>query len=152
MVTTQSTLDENETIDTAYPCEIRVIRVDREDDEPIYRFEAPMHHTKDYDTGPEWHNPHKARMYAAVYAAAGPFREEKTGRRGIPPELVRDGREAVVAYMTTQPGMSTEWISNFFDLDRERIYEYRSRIKNRAEEWAEEEHYSAEVQGYPKAE
>jgi len=137
MVRTQSTLAENESVDTAYPHEIRVVRVDREDREPLYRFEAPTFKPKDSDTTPEWENPHNARMYAAVYVAVGSFREEKSGRRGVPPEVVRDGREAVVAYMTTQDGISTEWLMNFFDYDRERIYEYRSRIKARAEERAD---------------
>lgn len=134
MATAQDTLDENETIDTAYPHDVRVIRVDREERPPLYRFDAPMFVTKDTDNIPEWENPDRARLYAAVYMAVGSFREEKTGRRGIPPEVERDGREATVAYLATQDGMSTDWISNFYDLSEQRIYEYISRIRKRARE------------------
>jgi len=136
MVRTQSTLAENESVDTAYPSEIRVVRVDREDEPPLYRFEAPMHEPKDSDVQPVWENPAKARMYAAVYVACNGFREEKTGRRGVPIEVAKYGREAVVAYLSTVDGSSTRWLSRMFDLDEQRIYEYRSRIKNAAEEQA----------------
>jgi len=132
-------LDENESVEKDYGHDVRVIRVDRDGRQPVYRFEAPMYKPKSSDTTPEWENPHKAEMYAEVYVAVGSFREEKTGRRGIPPEVARDGREATVAYLSTQDGMGTEWISHFFDLEPERIYEYRSRISKRAREIVEEE-------------
>lgn len=134
MPSTDQDVGEMEEIDTQYEGDIRVIKQIREGDRPLYRFEAPLYKPKDSDNTPTWENPEKARLYAAVFAAVGTFREEKTGRRGIPPEVERDGREAVIAYLSTQPGMSTDWITKFYDLDRQRIYEYRSRIKNRAEE------------------
>jgi len=132
------TSDERTTVEKDYGHGIRVVRVDREDEQPLYRFEAPMMKPKDSDNSLEWENPELAKLYAAVYVAVGTFREEKTGRRGIPPEVERDGREAVVAYLSTQRGMTTEWIEHFYDYDRERIYEYRSRIRARAEEQIEE--------------
>ena len=109
MVLAQDTLSENESIEKAYPDGVRVVRVDRGDDIPLYRFEAPLHTTKDYDTGPTFENPKNALLYAAVYVAVGPFREEKTGRRGVPPAVAKAGREALVAYLTTQKGMSIQW-------------------------------------------
>lgn len=139
MPTAQTTLAANESIEVAYPHDIRVIKIDREDERPLYRFDAPMFKPKDTDTTPEWENPEEAKLYAAVYVVVNGFREEKTGRRGIPPEVQRDGMEAVVAYLSTQDGMGTEWISNFYSLDRQRIYEYRSRIRSRAEAIAEQE-------------
>lgn len=139
MATAQDTLDANESIEHAYPYDIRIVRVDREDDRPIYRFEAPMYSPKDTDNTPEWENPHLAKLYADVYLAVGSFREEKTGRRGIPPEVERDGREAVVAYLTTQDGISTDWLSTFYDISDQTVYEYRSRIRARAREAEEEE-------------
>lgn len=134
MATAQDTLAENESIHRAYPSDIRIVRVNREDDYPLYRFEAPMFEVKDTDTRPEWENPHLAELYADVYLAVNTFREEKSGRRGIPPEVERAGREAVISYLTTQDGISTEWLSTFYDLPEQRIYEYRSRIRAQARE------------------
>lgn len=133
------TLRENESIEKEYPHGIRVVRVDREDDYPLFRFVAPGHKTKEYDTGPEFERRDDALLYAAVYVAVGPFREEKTGRRGVPPAVARAGREALVAYLTTQRGMSIEWAAHKFDLEESTVREYRSRIRARAEEKAQEE-------------
>lgn len=138
MPTAQTTLDENESIHRAYPHDVRIVRVDRDDREPLYRFEAPTFKPKDSDTTPTWENPALAELYADVYFVANSFREEKTGRRGIPPEVERAGRAAVIAYLTTQDGMTTDWISTFYDLPDERIYEYRSRVRAEAEEIREE--------------
>ena len=126
---------DGEKIDTEYENDIRVIETEPDGGRPKYRFEAPTYKPKDSDNSPVWENPHKARMYAAVYVAVGTFREEKTGRRGIPIEVERDGREAVIAYLTTQDGMGIEWVTSMYDMDRQRVYEYRSRIKSRAEEY-----------------
>lgn len=127
-------LDENEQILIEYEGDIRVVKVPREGDPPRYRFDAPLMKPRSSDNSLTWENPHEATMYAAVFAAVGTFREEKTGKRGIPIEVERDGREAVIAYVGTQPGMTTDWIEATYELERERIYEYRSRIKSRAGE------------------
>lgn len=119
----------NESVEKSYPYDIRVIRVDREDEPPLYRFEAPG-----FVETMEWKDKDAALMYAAVYVAVDGFREEKTGERGIPPEVERDGREAVVAYLTTQRGMSTKWVTRFYDIPAQRVYEYKSRIRARAED------------------
>lgn len=138
MATAQDTLAENESIHRAYPSDIRIVRVNREDDYPIYRFEAPLFEVKDSDTRPEWENPDLAELYADVYLAVNTFREEKSGRRGIPPEVERAGRPAVIAYLSTQDGISTEWLSRFYGFSKSTIYEYRSQIRARAREVEEE--------------
>lgn len=138
MTRAQDTLDSNETIDTAYPDDIRVVEIEREGEPPLYELRAPLYSPKDTDTTPRWENPHSARMYAAVYVAVGTFREEKTGRRGVPPEVQRDGQEAVISYLSTQDGITTDWLTTFYDLPEQRIYEYRSRIRARAEEYRAE--------------
>lgn len=128
MPTAQTTLDANESIEEAYPNDIRVIRVERENEPPLYRFEAPL-----FEETMEWEDKNRATLYAAVYVVADGFREEKTGKRGIPIEVHKAGQEAVISYLTTQPGMSIKWASRMFDLERQRIYEYRSRIWARAD-------------------
>ena len=127
-------LKENESIWQQYEDSIRVVRIDRGEDRPLYRFDAPGLKPKDSDNSMTWENPKEAMMFASVYVAHGPFREEKTGKRGIPIGVHQAGSEAVITYLGCQPGMSTDWISQKFDLDRERIYEYRSRVRSRAEE------------------
>jgi hypothetical protein len=127
-------LDEDESVYQQYENSIRVVEIHREGEPPLYRFDAPELKPKSYDNDLTWENPKEAELYAAVYVAHGPFREEKTGTRGIPIGVHRAGTEAVVTYVGCQPGMSTDWISHTFDLDRERIYEYRSRVRSRAEE------------------
>ena len=67
-----------------------------------------------------------------------PFREEKTGRRGVPPAVAKAGREALVAYLTTQKGMSIQWAAQYFDIEESTVHEYRSRIRARAEQEADE--------------
>lgn len=127
-------LEENESIYQQYENSIRVVRIGREADRPLYRFDAPSLKPKESDNSMTWESPKEAEMYAAVYVAHGPFREEKTGKRGIPIGVHQAGSEAVITYLGCQPGMSVEWISQKFDLDRERIYEYRSRVRSRAAE------------------
>jgi len=128
-------LGESETVRVEYEgC--RVVKDSRSPGEtPKFRFESayPNQFTpKDTDTTTEWDNPNEAELYAAVYSLTL-FREEKTGRRGIPPEVQRFGQEAVISYLSAEPGISTDWLTTFYDLDRERIYEYRSRIRSMAE-------------------
>lgn len=124
-----------------YPGDARIVRIDRGDEPPRYRFDAPglwgggvPLGTAEETRRTTWDEPGLAELYADVWTAVGGFREEKTGDRGIPPEVERDGREATVAYLTTMPGGSTKWAARHYDLDRQRIYEYISRVRARAEE------------------
>ena len=128
-----SELSDNEEIDTEYDDPIRVVKVNREDQPPLYRFEARNHEYKASDLGPVWENPHDARLYAAVYVVTR-FREEKTGKRGIPPAVEQAGREELICYTLCRKGTSVDWIVNKYDLPKQRIYEYKSRVMSRAEE------------------
>jgi len=62
------------------------------------------------------------------------FREEKTGKRGIPPAVEQAGREELICYTLCRKGTSVDWIVNKYDLPKQRIYEYKSRVMSRAEE------------------
>jgi hypothetical protein len=150
MVTTNDSLDKHETIAKDYSDTVRVVKIEREGDIPIYRFEAPYHPVKDSDTKLEFEDPDKALMYAAVYAACDSFREEKTGRRGIPPEVASRGKMEMVAYLTTQRGYSIESVARVFGISEQRVYEYRSRIRakadEKAEEWETEKNQNSETQ------
>ncbi len=145
-------LADNESVDMEFEVDvesamIRVIERDRPDHEyNHFVFQATGHEYKSYDLGPEFENPEAARLYCCLYALTR-FREEKTGRRGIPENVEQHGREAVIAYQRNRPGVDTEWLMNKYDMDRQRVYEYCSRIRSEArqkhdlvvepDEWAE---------------
>jgi hypothetical protein len=127
-------LQENESIDLEFEDDIRVVERERPDHEyNHFVFQAQDHKYKSYDLGPEWENPHAARLYCHVYTLTR-FREEKTGRRGIPENVEKHGREAVIAYQRTRPGTSIDWLTQYYDIDRQRVYEYCSRIRSEARE------------------
>lgn len=130
-------LQDNESVDMEFEVEvesatIRVIERERPDHEYNHLvFQATNHQSKSYDLGPEWENPEAARLYCCLYTLTR-FREEKTGRRGIPEAVEQHGREAVVAYQRNRPGVDTEWLMTKYDMDRQRVYEYCSRIRSEA--------------------
>jgi hypothetical protein len=125
-------LQENESIDMAFEDDIRVIERERPDDEfNHFVFQAPGHEYKSDDLGPEFNNPYAARLYCHVYMLTL-FREEKTGKRGIPEAVEQHGREAVIAYQRCHPGKDAEWLANKYGIDRQRVYEYCSRIRSEA--------------------
>jgi hypothetical protein len=111
----------------------RVIERPRADDNNLYIYQATNHQFKSYDLGPEFENPEAARLYCDVYALTR-FREEKTGRRGIPENVEQYGHEAVIAYQRCRSGVDAQWLANKYDLTNQRIYEYCSRIRSQARE------------------
>jgi hypothetical protein len=130
-------LDDDERIDMKYEFDsgsiARVIERPRADDFNLYVFQATNHQFKSYDLGPEFENPESARMYCDVYALTR-FREEKTGRRGIPENVEQYGHEAVIAYQRCRSGVDAQWLANKYDLTNQRIYEYCSRMRSQARE------------------
>jgi hypothetical protein len=81
----------------------------------------------------------KARLYADVYDAMGGFREEKTGERGVPPSVARAREDVLMAYLTAQPSMSTEWVARHYDLPEDQIREYVRGVRERAEQQREDQ-------------
>lgn len=128
-------LDDDDRIDMKYEFDsgsiARVIERSRPDDLPLYIFQATNHQYKSYDMGPEFENPEAAQLYCDIYALTR-FREEKTGRRGIPENVEQFGHEAVIAYQRNRSGVDAEWLARKYDIDRQRIYEYCSRIRSEA--------------------
>jgi hypothetical protein len=131
-------LQDNESVDMEFDVDIdnatiRVIERERPDHNNHFVFQATGHKYKSYDLGPEWENPHAARLYCHVYVLTR-FREEKTGRRGIPENVEDYGREAVVAYQRCRSGVDADWLAHYYDIDRQRVYEYCSRIRSEAKD------------------
>lgn len=102
--------------------------------ETWYAFNAPHHGATGFVEVPTFDDPDTARLYADVYFDVGSFREEKTGERGVPPKVAAAGTDTLYAYLLTRPGIDTEQLTSFFDLERETVYSYVSRVRNRAED------------------
>jgi len=62
----------------------------------VSHFEGPSGRIQSFE------NPYEARLYADVYAITGGFREEQTGKRGVPPGIVRASEEIRMTYLAVQ--------------------------------------------------
>jgi hypothetical protein len=124
--------DQEETIHREYDDHTRIVEFTPEGfpDERRYRFEATMYEGKEFELK------EFAELYADVYFAVDSFREEKTGRRGVPPAVAAAGKPELAAYiLSAHRGVHTnEWLEHFFDVERETIQTYLSRVRRKAEE------------------
>lgn len=119
--------DEGERVYEDYILDVRIVEVTPADaEEPRYRFEAPEH------VGITFDDPEKATLYADVYFDANGFTEEGTGDRGVPPTIIQAGRDTLVAYILTQPGIDVLWLASFYGEKPEKIERYVSRVRKRA--------------------
>lgn len=128
----KSELPDSAAIHRRYPGDVRIYGwVD--DFEDRYGFEAPGH------VGKEFPDPDLAELYADVYFAVGGFREERTGDRGIPHTVARDGQDTIAAYLLSAcSGTSVTWLSRQFDVEKDTVRTYLSRVRRRARERREE--------------
>lgn len=124
--------DESEvTVYREYPYDIQIVH-EHTPAGDTYQFEAPNNEPVEFET------PDLAELYALVYFDVGRFREEQTGDRGVPPTVAAAGNDAVYAYLATQQGMSVEWLTRFFDVERETVHTYFSRVRQRGREAIDE--------------
>lgn len=47
------------------------------------------------------------------------------------------GQDTLYAYLLTQRGTSTTWLTRFFDIERETVHSYLSRVRQRARDTRE---------------
>jgi len=121
------TPDEGERVFEEYILDVRIVAVTPADGgEPRYRFEAPEH------VGITFEDPEKATLYADVYFDANGFTEDGTGERGVPPTIIQAGRDTLVAYILTQPGVDVLWLASFYGEKPEKIERYVARVRKRA--------------------
>lgn len=109
-----------------YILEVRILECRTPDGDISYRFEAPEHQ------GIEFDDPDMATLYADVYFDVNGFEEAGTGDRGVPPTIIQAGRDTLVAYFRTQPGVDIHWIASFYGEKPEKIQRYVSRVRKRA--------------------
>ncbi len=112
-----------------YVLDVRIVNVPNPgEDGSQYRFEAPEH------VGIAFDDPEAAELYADVYFDVNGFREEGTGERGVPPEVIQAGKDTLAAYFLTQPGIDRNWMASFYGVKPEKIDRYVSWVRERAEE------------------
>jgi hypothetical protein len=118
-----------ESVYREYILGVRIVEVSSPDDEgPRYRFEAPEHRGVTFD------DPETATLYADVYFDVNGFREEGTGERGIPPEIIQAGRDTLASYFLTQPRTDRNWVASFYGVKTTKVDRYVSWVRKRAEE------------------
>lgn len=108
-----------------YPLDVRIRELAGDDKQHRYRFEAPEHVEVTFDDADS------ATLYADVYFVVNGFVEAETGDRGVPPEVVMAGKDALAAYMSIQT--SVDWVASFYGAEPRRIERYISSIREQAE-------------------
>ncbi|MEF8820469.1 MAG: hypothetical protein V5A31_09475 [Haloferacaceae archaeon] len=118
-----------ESIHREYVFDVRIVEsVSADEDEPVYRFEAPEHVEMEFD------DPELAELYADVYFVTNGFVEAGTGERGVPPELIAAGRDALAAYFLTQPTTDLYWVASFYGRKPGNVRRCVERLQDKAEE------------------
>jgi len=128
---TERTRDEQtavptESVHREYVLDVRIVERETAGDGTSYRFEAPRHEGTAFD------DPATAELYADVYFDVNGFQEAGTGERGVPPEIIQAGRDTLVGYFLTQPGVDVEWVASYYGEKPEKIERYADRVRKRA--------------------
>lgn len=108
-----------ESVVESYVLDVRIVETGEG-----YRFEAPDH------VGRTFADADTARLYADVYFATNGFVEAETGERGIPPEVVQAGKDALAAYLSVQT--SVDWVASFYGSEPRRIERFIEQIERKA--------------------
>lgn len=116
----------DESAESTYRSYIFGVRIVETDGGGTYRFEAPEHVGRTFDS------PDLATLYADVYFDVNGFDEEGVGERGVPPEIIQAGRDTLVAYFRTQEYGDANWIASYYGVKPEKIERYVNRVQKRA--------------------
>ncbi|MBX0293562.1 hypothetical protein [Haloarcula nitratireducens] len=109
-----------------YVLGVRILEENGVDGDARYRFEAPDHCGIAFDDAED------ATLYADVYFDVNGFEEAGTGERGVPPAIIQAGRDTLVAYFLTRPGIDVHWVASFYGEKPEKVQRYVSRVRKRA--------------------
>jgi len=128
----QDTLDEGEKIELAFKYDVRLIKDVKAPEYHRYRYEAPQQQTLYWDVSEKGH----ARIFTQLQAHLGGFRYEEIGKKGIPLTVARSGQEELVAFLFGYPKRceSPRHIARRFDIERQTIYQYLTRVRDKAPE------------------
>jgi hypothetical protein len=122
-----------ETVVEEYPHSCRIVREEREGEEPLYHYEGPLDREKTF------RSLSRAQLYADVQTVTGGFREEKTGERGVPPTVARAREDVLIAYHVATPTQGVTWTARAFDLEEDEVRLYVDMVRDRAETRRERE-------------
>jgi len=84
-----------------------------------------------YASIPRFDDLDDARLWLSVYYDVGGFQEERTGKFGVPAKVAAAGKDTLAAYLLTQDRMNASELATFFDVERDTIYSYCSRVRKR---------------------
>ena len=124
--------NDTEAVVSEYVFDVRIVEVAGDSGETRYRFEAPQHCGREFETR------ELAELYVDVYFDVNGFEEAGTGERGVPPEIVQAGRDTLAAYLLTQPYSDAKWVASFYGKRPEKIERYATRVRTRATEIREQ--------------
>jgi hypothetical protein len=116
-----------ETVVKEYPHSCRIVREEREGEEPLYHYEGPLDREKTF------RSLSRAKLYADVQTVTGGFREEKTGERGVPPAVARAREDVLIAYHVATPTQGVTWTARAFGLEEDEVRLYVDMVRDRAE-------------------
>lgn len=117
--------DNRETAIEEYDNGCRIIHEERNYPD-VYHFETPAGREKSFESLPA------ARLYADVYTIVGGFDEKQTGKRGVPPTIVRASEDIRITYLAVQ--MSVTYAARAFEIETSTVRDTIDRIHARAEE------------------
>ena len=127
--TTQTVLDENESVEIELDDGARLIEIDDPDryDSVEYRIETPI-------ASPETlEDARRAELWIALYALTGGFRPPTIAGSYVPVDVALEGTPAIAVYLYAVAGQSSEDIADRFGFDSRRtVWDYLSTIRRRA--------------------
>ena len=118
----------DESAESTYRSYIFGVRIVETDGGGTYRFEAPEHVGRTFDS------PDLATLYADVYFDVNGFEEAGTGDRGVPPAIIQAGRDTLAAYFLTQPYTDRNWVASFYGKEPGAVERYVESVRTRARE------------------
>jgi hypothetical protein len=117
--------DSRETVVEAYDDGYRVVREERLRPD-AYHFDGPDGRIASFEL------PQAARLYADLYALTGGFDEKQTGKRGVPPSIVRADEEIRITYLAVR--FSVTYAARAFEVDESAARDAVDRVHARARE------------------
>ena len=123
---------DEETVIEAYGDGHRIVREERLHPD-AYHFDGPDGRIASFEL------PQAARLYADLYALTGGFDEKQTGKRGVPPSIVRADEDVRITYLAVR--FSVTYAARAFEVDEsaardavDRVHARATELRSRADE------------------
>lgn len=116
-----------------YPNDVSISHVTGEDVDEHYTVALPTDPTATLLPVIRAETEGDARLLADVWTVVGGFTVANVGDDGVPPEVAHEGSRVVVSYLLTQQ-YDTEDLMEMFDIKRETVHSFTSRVRADARE------------------